>query len=127
MLPRTASLLSRPLSLAGRSAWNGIFFVYGGVQGAGGAGTSKDAEQAVYWYTKAAEQGNTKAQYQLGHMYSEGRGALKDSVLAYVWWNIAASQYEHDAARKRDIIEKEMTPEQRTRAQKLSREYYAKI
>jgi TPR repeat protein len=34
--------------------------------------------QAVDWYRKAAEQGNAKAQFNLGFMYFDRLGVLKD-------------------------------------------------
>ena len=34
-----------------------------------GVGTIQDTKQAVYWYTKAAEQGHINAQYKLGSLY----------------------------------------------------------
>jgi hypothetical protein len=33
----------------------------------------------VYWYQKAADQGHAKAQYNLGVMYANGKGVLKDA------------------------------------------------
>lgn len=38
--------------------------------------------QAVYWYAKSAEQGNTKAQVNLGFMYLNGIGVEKDASKA---------------------------------------------
>jgi TPR repeat protein len=38
----------------------------------------KDYKQAVYWYQKAADQGDAKAQSNLGIMYAFGKGVLKD-------------------------------------------------
>jgi TPR repeat protein len=38
----------------------------------------KGDKQAVYWYQKAAEQGLAEAQYNLGFMYVNGKGVLKD-------------------------------------------------
>ena len=38
--------------------------------------------EAVYWYTESAEQGNAKAQEQLGFMYLKGIGVKKDATKA---------------------------------------------
>ena len=38
--------------------------------------------EAVYWYTKSAEQGNTQAQVNLGFMYLNGIGVEKDASKA---------------------------------------------
>jgi TPR repeat protein len=55
-----------------------------------------------------------------------GKGTLKDSILAYAWYNVSASQGNEQATKNRGIIEKDMTPDQIAEAQKLSKEYYAK-
>jgi TPR repeat protein len=59
-------------------------------------------------------------------MFYLGKGTPKDNVMAYVWWNIAAAQGNESAANNRGIIEKDMTSNQIAKAQKLSKEYYAK-
>ena len=46
----------------------------------------QDDVQAVHWYTKAAEQGNEWAQYNLGLMYAEGRGVEEDDAQAVYWY-----------------------------------------
>ena len=50
-----------------------------------------DAE-AVAWYRRAAEQGHTRAQYNLGGMYGQGLGVPPDAVEAHMWLTIAASR-----------------------------------
>jgi TPR repeat protein len=91
-----------------------------------GEGTPQDYKQALYWFTKAAVQGNDIAQLNLGMMSADGSGTPKNNVLAYVWWNIAAAQGNKIAKENRGIIEERMTPSQIAEAQKLSKEYYAK-
>jgi TPR repeat protein len=91
-----------------------------------GQGVPQDDKQAVYWYTKAAEQGDATAQYNLGVMFANGQGTPKNDVLAYVWWNIAAAQGHKLAKKNRGVIEGRMTPNQIAEAQKSSKEYYAK-
>jgi TPR repeat protein len=39
---------------------------------ANGRGVQKDEQQTVYWYAKAAEQGDARAQDDLGSMYANG-------------------------------------------------------
>jgi TPR repeat protein len=89
-------------------------------------GTPEDYKQAVYWYTKAAEQGYAEAQLELGNKYYYGQGILKDSVLAYVWWHIAAAQGHENAAKNKGVLEQNMTPDQISKAETLSKEYFAK-
>ena len=53
---------------------------------------NKDLEQAVYWFRKAAEQGNAKAQNNLGWCYGNGRGVEKDYKQAVYWYHKSAKQ-----------------------------------
>jgi TPR repeat protein len=62
---------------------NGIF---------SGEGVIKDKSKAVQWFTKAAEQGNAQAQYNLGVCYLYGEGVIKDKSKAVQWFTKAAEQ-----------------------------------
>lgn len=42
-----------------------------------GYGAEQNDEQAVYWFSKAAELGDSAGQYKLGVMRAEGRGILQ--------------------------------------------------
>ena len=55
-------------------------------------GLERDYGQARIWYEKAATQGNSDAQYQLGMLYDEGRGVPKDHAQALSWYEKAAGQ-----------------------------------
>jgi TPR repeat protein len=57
-----------------------------------GKGVTRDLEQAVSWYQKAAEQGNAVAQNNLGLMYLNGSGVKKDSSQAVYWLKKSAVQ-----------------------------------
>ena len=48
--------------------------------------------QALYWYLKAAKQGNAGAQYELGEMYARGLGVPRDQTQAVAWYSKAADQ-----------------------------------
>ena len=68
-----------------------------------GQGVRQDDATAVQWYHKAAEQGNTKAQYNLGLMYANGRGVRQNLVIAKEWFGKACDnglQLGCDAYRK---------------------------
>jgi TPR repeat protein len=52
---------------------------------------TKDEAEAVKWFRKAAEQGFSFAQINLGHCYANGEGVAKDEVEAYAYWNLAAA------------------------------------
>jgi hypothetical protein len=43
----------------------------------------------VKWLTKAAEQGEAEAQFILGEIYIEGKGALKSFKTAKYWVQLA--------------------------------------
>jgi uncharacterized protein len=70
-------------------------YMYGGVFR---EGRWKDPKQLVYWWTKAAEQGNVHAQLWLGAFYEQGRDGLKrDYAEAFKWLSMAAKQGQPDA------------------------------
>ena len=50
----------------------------------------QDDAKALYWYTKAAEQGNADAQYTLGQRYLSGKGVPQDAAQAFQWFEKAA-------------------------------------
>ena len=53
----------------------------------------KSDPDALLWFKKAAEQGDAKGQYQLGQMYTEGKGGLKESEKdASIWYEKSAKQ-----------------------------------
>jgi TPR repeat protein len=53
-------------------------------------------------------------------MYFDGAGVPKNDAEAYFWWNLAAAQGSEQAKNNRDIIEKTMTREQISEAQRRS-------
>lgn len=92
-----------------------------------GRGVTQDYNEAFQWYRKSAEQGCAKAQMALGTFYYNGKIVLKNDVNAYAWLNLAAAQGEEAAAKFREIIGENLTPEQRGQAQALAVELKAKI
>jgi len=56
-----------------------------------------DAENEVVKLRKAAEQGDAKAQYNLGAMYDNGRGVPQNDAEAVAWYRKAAEQGEAKA------------------------------
>ncbi|MBS1993236.1 MAG: sel1 repeat family protein [Cyanobacteria bacterium SZAS LIN-3] len=53
---------------------------------------SGDATEAASWYRKAAEQGNAKAQNNLGMAYVKGEGVTQSETEAVTWLSKAAEQ-----------------------------------
>ncbi|OOR93424.1 hypothetical protein B0181_00320 [Moraxella caviae] len=55
-----------------------------------GEGVAKDAQKAVYWYTRAAEQNIAPAQLNLGIMYLRGEGVQANMNQGRMWLERAA-------------------------------------
>lgn len=64
---------------------------------ADGTGTVVDQSEAVYWYSRATEQGHAAAQYKLGNAYFHGVGTKPDKAKALEWWHIAAENGNREA------------------------------
>ena len=61
-------------------------------------GRWQNPQQLVYWWTKAAEQGEVRAQLWLGVSYEQGQnGVERDYRQAFKWLSIAAKQGQPDA------------------------------
>lgn len=56
-----------------------------------GHGAVKDEKQAAYWFEKAAEAGDPRAQQQIGFLYEAGIGVPTDPVRAVHWYQLAAA------------------------------------
>ena len=93
---------------------------------ANGQGVPQDYKEAVRWYRLSADQGFGDAQYNLGWMYYHGSGVPKDYVLTHTWMNLAASNGNEDAIKKRNIVEKKMSPSQIEKAQEMARNWKPK-
>ncbi len=85
-----------------------------------------DYDTAFKEFQPLAEQGEMVAQWSLGVMYERGRGVPKDSVQAYRWYTLAASQGDDLAGKFKDLLEKSMTLEQLAEAQRLAGEWRPK-
>lgn len=58
----------------------------------GGKGVAKNPQKAVEWFRKAAEQGYSNAQDELGKCYARGTGIPKDMTKAVEWFAKSAEQ-----------------------------------
>ncbi|MBV1931469.1 MAG: sel1 repeat family protein [Porticoccaceae bacterium] len=70
-----------------------------------GQGVAKDAEKAVEWYRKSAEQGYENAQYNLGVMLLHGIGVEKNRDAAIDWFKKAAAQLNMPAIQALEQLE----------------------
>ena len=85
-------------------------------------------EEAVCWYRKAAKQGHSTAQNNLGVMYRDGHGVVQDLVMAYVWLSVSvanglvtvANGRDH-AAEDRDKVLTRLNASERMLALELSK------
>ncbi len=89
-----------------------------------GYGVPQDYGQARQWYEKAAAQGKTNAQYNLGVLYHNGHGVPKNLVQAHKWFNLSAAKGDNNVgAATRDALAILMTSAQIDEAHKLAREW----
>ena len=58
----------------------------------GKGGVSQDMKEAVKWFRKAAENGNSAAQSNLGIFYDYGKGVQQDYAEAVKWYKKSAEQ-----------------------------------
>jgi TPR repeat protein len=89
----------------GKALWEifGAWF-YLGVMYSQGHGVSQDAQEAIRWYTKAAEAGVAGARVNLGNMYYKGEGVPQDYRQAREWYEKAAAQSNAVAQAKIGIM-----------------------
>jgi TPR repeat protein len=83
---------------------------------------SHDEMVTGYYYT-LAQDGSPYAQLALGEMYYEGAVVSKDLVKAFAWLSVSARQDVSEAADLLEKVEKEISAEERARAEPLAREY----
>lgn len=62
-----------------------------------GRGVPQRCATAAQWVAKAAREGNTAAQYNLGLRYRDGDGLPRDEGQAAKWLQKASAQHSSDA------------------------------
>ena len=72
------------------------------------------------WYRKAAEQGDAKAQNNLGRMCFKGEGVPEDDVRAYAWWLIGMGRGDDAPRANMALLEEKLTAGELTAARKLA-------
>jgi len=58
----------------------------------------------VFWYRRAAEQGDTDAQLNLGLLYATGRGVPQSYGKAVRWYRMAAEQGDADGQSRLGLL-----------------------
>ncbi len=78
-----------------------------------GRGVPQDYTQAAIWYRRAADQGHSGAQYELGLLYDKGQGVPVNVIQAEKWLILATAAAPKAAAddrtRMRDAVRTKMT------------------
>jgi len=91
-----------------------------------GDGVEQNDAEMVRWYGAAAEQGDVGAQLFLADSYAYGYGVEPDYVQSYMWYEIAIRYWGPLAVRARDMVAKNMTPEQIAKAVRLAGDWLRK-
>jgi len=97
-----------------------------GVMHEWGNGVPKNNFSALKWYKLAAEHSHQDAQNNLGAMYSKGEGTDQDFVEALKWFIISSKNGSEGGQKNIRIVEKRMTYEQISQAQKLANDWMRK-
>lgn len=82
-----------------------------------GHGVPQSYAEAVKWYRMAAEQGENRAQAQLGIKYALGKGVSMNYEHAYFWFLLAAVSGEVTDAELRDLTAEQLTQQQIAKVQ----------
>jgi hypothetical protein len=85
-----------------------------------GSGVPRSCEQAMVLLKTAAEKENARARNRLASMYSTGNCVQRNRLEAYRWLSsaLAANPNSQWAQQNRDLIWQQMTPDERTAAEK---------
>ena len=83
----------------------------------------RDADEAVRWLRKAAEQGNADAQNNLGGLYFSDKDVAQNDEEAYFWLTVASNSGDKRFAAMRDHIAGLLTPQQISDSQKRARDW----
>jgi uncharacterized protein len=122
-VPRDHSVAISLWEQAARKGDGSAEFMLGLAYEAGGEGTVQDLPLAASWYRKAADQGLSAAQNSLGKLYMNGNGVPRDLMQAHMWFNLAATRGDPQAARNRETVAGQMTAQQVEDAQKQARDW----
>jgi hypothetical protein len=93
-----------------------------------GDGVEKNIPEAIYWVTRAVEQGESFAYGSLGTMRLEGNGFLDDDVETYKWFRLAVANMPPGNTRDQELkrleqVEKRLSKDQIKLGIQLAREW----
>lgn len=87
-----------------------------------GWGTTNNLREAIRLYSICANRGSAESQIYMGYFYESGSGVIRDYVIAYKWYDLAAQQNDYARAAL-DKIEAKMSKEQIADGQRMAREF----
>ncbi|MDO6541455.1 tetratricopeptide repeat protein [Photobacterium sanguinicancri] len=90
-----------------------------------GLGIAKDKGCAVYWLERAAEQGNTEAQYLAAKMHLGS--TANDAAIAYIWLSLAYAGGIKEAKKARDEVVQVVGITSILEVQRLTKTIYRRI
>ena len=97
-----------------------------GVMHEWGNGVPQDNANALKWYKRSAEHSHKDAQNNLGALYSKGEGTEQNFIEALKWFIISAENGSEGGQKNIRIVEKRMSYEQISQAQKLANDWMRK-
>lgn len=98
-----------------------------GVMYAQGNGVEQNDQKAVALFSRAAEEGWGESQFNLGWLYSVGRGVPKDLEMAYYWITISKRQVEELADRELTRIRPNLTETQLIAAENKAKQFKSRF
>ena len=84
-------------------------------------------DAAAEWVLKAARLGNTKGMLLLAGCHQEGHGVPRNISETYIWLSLAVRNGYLDAYPIRDEIARQLSAEQRSKADQRVRKLFAEI
>ncbi len=91
-----------------------------------GKGVPQSDGEAAKWLGRSAERGNALAQLNIGVCYINGEGVAKNKIEAHKWMSLAKAQGRADVTKFLADLERDMSQQQITEAQKRAREFKPK-
>ena len=82
-----------------------------------GRNVEKNDHLAAEWYLKAANNEHNYAQFNIGVLYTNGRGVKQNIIEAYKWFSVSSSNGNENAEKEKLKLSKRMTPEQIKKAE----------
>lgn len=83
-------------------------------------GVNRDFRRAARWFRRAAVQGHSGAQYNMGVLHLHGHGVEQDPVTAYAWLRRAEDQGHANSAQLVELLRAMLSDQQIEEGEKRS-------